>query len=64
MEIVYASLVTAVSGVIVSLIQKFRKENREDHDVVATLLKMLHTDVNLIDTKFDRHIEDHSKEKL
>lgn len=64
MEIVYASLVTAVSGILISMIQRFRKENREDHDVVASLLKMLHTDVNLIDTKFDRHIDDHLKEKL
>ena len=64
MEIVYASLVTAVSGILIALIQKFRKENREDHGVVASLLEMLHSDVNQIDIKLDRHIDDHLKDKL
>lgn len=64
MEVVYASLVTAISGIIIALIQKFRKENKQDHGVVTAMLEILHDDVKDIDNKLDEHIESHLKNKL
>jgi hypothetical protein len=64
MEVVYASLVTALGAIIVSLIQKFRKENKEDHGAVVTMIKLLHSDVKHIDEKLDDHIDDHLKENI
>lgn len=64
MEVVYAALVTTIGAVLVALIQKFRKENKEDHGTVTAMIKLLHTDVKDIDQKLDRHIDDHLKENI
>lgn len=64
MEVVYASLVTALGAIIVALIQKFRKENKEDHGAVTAMIKLLHSDVKHIDEKLDHHIDDHLKENI
>ena len=64
MEVVYAALVTTLGGVFVSLIQKSRKENKQDHGAVTEMIKLLHSDVTVIDQKLDHHIDDHLKENI
>jgi hypothetical protein len=64
MEVVYAALVTTLGGVFVSLIQKSRKENKQDHGAVTEMIKLLHSDVTVIDQKLDQHIDDHLKENI
>lgn len=40
-EVVQASLVTAVGGVIIALISKFTKQNAKDHSIVTSKLDQL-----------------------
>ena len=75
MEAIAVALIDAVGGVLAALVQKGRKENREDHNVVATILvkvkddiidlhhKIDHVDeqVEKVDDKLDSHIEWHMK---
>ena len=67
MDIGYASIivaiVTTVGTVIVATIQKFRKENRDDHSKVVDALVSLKEDVKDIDKKLDGHIDWHLKGK-
>ena len=67
MDIGYASIivaiVTTVGTVIVATIQKFRKENRDDHSKVVDALVSLKEDVKDIDKKLDGHIDWHLKTK-
>ncbi len=53
MEIVVA-LITALGAVLVSLLQKGRKENKEDHGLVVKAL-------GRIEYKIDEHIVDHAR---
>lgn len=53
MEAVTVAVITAVGGVIAALIQSLRKENRDDHAVVADALTR-------IENKVDTHIRDHA----
>lgn len=39
-----------------------RKENKEDHAVVANLLNRVLNDVHKVDEKLDNHIESHQEE--
>ena len=54
---VIVAIVGLVGGVIVALIQKGRKENKTDHNVVANLLHEVHKDVGKVEDKLD-HVED------
>ena len=67
MDIGYASvivaIVTTVGTIIVATIQKFRKENRDDHNRVVDALVSLKEDVKDIDKKLDGHIDWHLKAK-
>ena len=63
---VVVAIVGLVGGVIVALIQKGRKENKTDHNTVATLLMNVHDDVVKIEDKLDHvdqvldsHIKEH-----
>jgi hypothetical protein len=56
-EFILGTLITAVGGVIVALIQRSRKENRTDHAMVVSGLKR-------IETKIDTHINDHAVGKF
>lgn len=60
MEAVTVALIAAVGGILVALIQQTRKENKEDHGIVASLLTDLHKDVSNVENKLDRHIESHA----
>lgn len=51
MEAIIVATITAIGGILVALVQKSRKENKNDHNVVATML---------IDVK-DQIIDLHSK---
>jgi hypothetical protein len=54
---VVVAIIGLVGGVIVALIQQSRKENKQDHNVVAELLHGVHKDVTKIERKLD-HVED------
>lgn len=53
-EAVIVAVIAAFGGVLAALVQGLRKENRDDHAVVADSL-------NRIETKLDNHIDDHLK---
>ncbi len=77
MEAIFVALIAAVGGVLAALVQKGRKENKDDHNVVANLLigvkddiiylheKLDHVDdqVDKVDDKIDMHIKWHRKTK-
>ena len=74
---IIVAIIAAVSAVIASLIQKGRKENKDDHNVVASLIigvkddiiqlhhKIDHVDdqVEKVDDKIDMHIKWHRKKQ-
>ena len=64
--IVLAAVVSAVGGILVALIQKFRKENQKDHDVVMGMLRIVYKSLQRNEMKLDKvderltsHIESH-----
>ena len=59
--IVVAALVTAVGGIITSLLMLVRKENTEDHARVVGALEMLSGNVQSVGAKLDSHIDWHLK---
>jgi len=59
--IVVASLVTAVGGVLTTLMMVMRKENTQDHAKVTDALEVLSGNVTNIGTKLDGHIDWHLK---
>jgi len=54
MEAVIVAVIAAVGGILAALVQSMRKENRDDHALVADSL-------NRIENKLDGHIDDHLK---
>jgi len=61
--LILAAFVSAVGTVMVALIQKFRKENQADHNVVMGMLKILYKSHTRIEEKLDNHIRDHDQQK-
>tara|TARA_R110000823_G_scaffold291430_1_gene409830 strand:- start:12041 stop:12301 length:261 start_codon:yes stop_codon:yes gene_type:complete len=59
--IVVAALITAVGGVMTTLMLVMRKENTEDHAKVVGALEVLSGNVSNIGTKLDSHIDWHLK---
>ena len=59
---VLGALITAIGGIIVSLINKFRKENHEDHDRVRHALDRVSNTIERVEGKVDSHIDWHIKE--
>lgn len=64
--VVLAAVVSAVGGILVALIQKFRKENQKDHDVVVGMLRVVYKALQRNEMKLDKvderlndHIESH-----
>lgn len=51
--------VLAPSGLIVTLIERTRKENNRDHDSNKKLLEKIDVKVDGIDERLDHHIEWH-----
>jgi hypothetical protein len=69
--LILAAVVTAVGGIIVAAIQKFRSENHTDHQVVLGMLKILHKGqqrvedkVERLDERLDNHLEFHATEGM
>lgn len=58
---VLAALVTAVGGIITTLILAFRKENRSDHADVMEAVQTIGGNVQVIDNKLSQHIQSHSE---
>lgn len=56
-------LVAIISGPLVVILQKLRKENTEQHAEGRILLKMIGTKVDKIGTKIDNHIGWHEGKK-
>lgn len=48
------AVITAVGGVLAALVQSMRRENKDDHAMVAGTL-------NRIEGKIDDHIRDHAR---
>ena len=61
MEVVLAALVTAVGGIITTILLKVRKENTNDHASVMEILRSVGGKVEKIDSKLDAHIDWHLK---
>jgi DNA anti-recombination protein RmuC len=65
--LILSAVVTAVGGILVTLIAQFRKENKSDHAVVAGMLQHIYRSVGRVETKVDKvekklndHVEDHT----
>lgn len=52
--VILASLVTAVGGVIVALLSKVKKENKQDHQYVSAMLTLVYKSVSRNETKLDK----------
>ena len=59
--IVLAALITAIGGVMTTLMLVMRKENTQDHAKVVGALDTLSGNVDKIGTKLDSHIDWHLK---
>ncbi len=67
---IVVAIIGLVGGVIVALIQQSRKENKQDHNVVAELLQDVHKDIvkveyklGHVEDKLDDHITEHTLPK-
>lgn len=54
-------VIAGIFSVLVALIQKTRKENKQDHNIVYESIQNLHDDVRAVGEKVDNHIEWHLK---
>lgn len=54
-------IIAGIFSVLVALIQKTRKENKEDHNLVINSIQNLHDDVKNVGEKLDNHIDWHLK---
>jgi len=69
--LILSAVVTAVGGIIVTLISQFRKENQKDHDSVMSTLRIMHKGIGRVETKVDKvdgrltdHLISHATEGL
>jgi hypothetical protein len=69
--LVLAAVVTAVGGIIVALLQQFKKENSQDHAYVRGMLTMLYKSQSRIEGKVDKvddrlsdHLDSHASEGM
>ena len=63
--LILSAVVTAVGGIVVTVISQFRKENREDHAIVSGMLQHIYKSVKGVETKVDKvesKLNDHIKE--
>jgi hypothetical protein len=60
-SIVIAALVTAVGGIITTILLRFRSENTQDHAIVMDAIRTIGGKVEKIDSKLDGHIDWHLK---
>ena len=62
--VVLSAVVGLVGSVLVTLIQKSRKENKEDHGIVVEHQRLIYRTVIDLDKKIDRHIDDHQASQI
>ena len=69
--LILSAVVTAVGGIVVTVISQFRKENREDHAVVSGMLQHIYKSIKGVETKVDKvdnrltdHLISHATEGL
>lgn len=69
--LIVAAAVTAVGGIIVAIIQQFKRENHTDHQIVVGLLHVLRKSQMRVEDKVDRvderlsnHLEFHATEGM
>ena len=61
-----SAVVAGAFSVLVAIIQKFKRENAKDHDLVVNMLKLVYRKQNTTEDKIDRvadrltdHIQNH-----
>ena len=59
--VVLAAAVTGAFSLLTVLVQKFRKENARDHDVVMGMLKYINKSIVRTEVKLDKHIQEHKQ---
>lgn len=59
----FVAAITAIGGVIVALIQRGRRENKDDHALVMGALRHAVNVIHRVDDKLDKHIDDHERGK-
>lgn len=67
--LILSAVVTAVGGVLVAFIAQFRKENKQDHAVVAGMLQHIYKSVGRVEVKVEKvenklndHIKEHTRD--
>lgn len=63
MEAVIVAAIAAVGGVVTALVQKSRKENRDDHNVVAGLVSGVKDELFNLHHKIDK-VDDQMKDHM
>jgi hypothetical protein len=58
---VIAALITAVGGIITTVLLRFKSENAQDHAMVMNAISNIGGKVEKIDSKLDAHIDWHLK---
>ena len=56
---VIVAFIASIGGILIAVIQKSRKENKGDHNMVKQCIDLLRDDVKNIDRKLDNHMEWH-----
>ena len=52
--LILSAVVTAVGGIIVTVISRFRKENHIDHDTTMGILRIMYRSMNRVEAKVDK----------
>lgn len=58
---VIAALLTAIGGIITTLLVVLRGENKEDHAMVVSSLGRLNDGMERVESKIDSHVTDHAR---
>ena len=61
MGAVIAALLTAIGGIITTLLVVLRGENKEDHAMVVSSLARLSDGMERVESKIDGHVTDHAR---
>ena len=61
MGAVIAALLTAIGGIINTLLVVLRGENKEDHAMVVSSLDRLSDGMERVESKIDGHVTDHAR---
>lgn len=56
---VIVAFIASIGGILIAVIQKSRKENKNDHNMVKECIDLLRDDVKSVDRKLDNHMEWH-----